>query len=243
MPVTAPSTPSPHIDFLPNIAQAIPSPTTTSMQTVPVTTQASSLSQDPCSSEAKENRETFSRQTLILTALTAINSPNHHPTFNEFLVNKERIQYMKDKTDHTPIIDAATKILITDTEILATMTRGVQCAHSIVAIKEMKEQYKEHDNKLETLLESGLKDLDSKASTRLARELDALLPDSDDFDWEESHNPDKDVFISFPNINSAIPIDSSSYTGDPICKPIIMNEGLWNQIMMSKNGFIFEPPG
>jgi hypothetical protein len=52
------------------------------------------------------DRETFSHQTLILTALTAINNQNHHPTFMAAEVEKERIQNMKDKNSHTSVIDS-----------------------------------------------------------------------------------------------------------------------------------------
>jgi hypothetical protein len=101
----------------------------------------------PNSEEAKQDREKFSHQTLILTALTAINNTNNHSTFNANQVSKERFKYMKEKIARTPIIDAATTILVTDTEILATMARGTHAAHSIFALKEVRERDQFGDNK------------------------------------------------------------------------------------------------
>lgn len=215
--------------------------------------QAASLlldsdSEDPSSKEALNDRETFSHQTLILTALTAINSSNHHPTFNDIPVIRERVQYMKDKADHTPVIDAATTILVTDTEILATMTRGAQNTHSIVAIttsKEIQETDQQHDEKLNELLELHLPTLKSDASIHVLRKIDELLPD--DFnDFSGESGVEKNVFISFPNINTKVPLlinrteESELPVHDPICKPIAMDKGLWTQIMESKRGYFTE---
>src|SRR5437016_10350494 len=112
-------------------------------------------------SENVRAQETFSNQTLILTALAAINNPSHHPTFNESQISKERLRYMKDKaTNHTPIIDAATTILITDTEILATMARGVSShTHSLFALKV--------DDLEEPKLELELKDFNTQGSHKI----------------------------------------------------------------------------
>lgn len=202
---------------------------------------ASSLSFS--ASQAEQDRETFSNQTLILTALTAINSPSKHPTFKKDLVNQERIQYMKEKAAHTPIIDAATAILITDTEILATMSR----AHSIVTLKEMKG--KDQDSEKQLLLghlESEIKRLSPKASVKLLKSFDELLPDDpdsveDDLVTRTDKHPG-DVFVSFPNINEAIPMQEEYTGGDLICKPIVKGVGYWNRILESKSGYIFDLP-
>jgi hypothetical protein len=207
------------------------------------------------SSEA-EDRKTFSHQTLILTALAAINNPSNHPTFKAAEVNKERIQYMKDTAIRTPIIDAATTILVTDTEILATMA-SVYAPHSIVALKEDQA----HNKTLDNLIEAKLKHLDAKSSMKFWREMDGVLPDDLGIDITDeaqhaSKGPDlkdKDIFISIPNINQNIripsqksterlPINShqSSTSNDPICKPIAVVAGRWQDILKSKSGFIFE---
>ena len=193
---------------------------------------------------AAEDRETFSCQTLILTALTAINNPNHHPTLHDIEVNKERIQYMKEKAIHTPVIDAATTILVTNTEILATMTRAVKNAHSIVAIKEIKEDNgvnRIHDEKLNDLFESPhFKTLDSPASNRFLKDIDALLPDSES-NSDNNGVLDKDhVFISFPNVNKSI-LSMDSLSSNHLIKPIsVDSKGLWTQIKASKDGIIVE---
>lgn len=213
------------------------------------------------SSEA-EDRKTFSHQTLILTALAAINNPSNHPTFKAAEVNKERIQYMKDTAIRTPIIDAATTILVTDTEILATMA-SVYAPHSIVALKKSESNEDQAHNKtLDNLFEEKLKFLDAQSSMKFWREMDGVLPDDlgvEDIIDEAQHASkgpglkDKDIFISMPNINQNIlipsqksterlPINShqSSTSNDPICKPIAVVDGRWQQIWESKSGFIFE---
>lgn len=199
---------------------------------------ASSLSFS--ASQAEQDREKFSHQTLILTALTAINSPNKHPTFKKNLVNQERIQYMKEKAAHTPIIDAATAILITDTEILATMSR----AHSIVTLKELKGKDQESEEQLLLgRLESEIKRLSPKASVKLLKSFDELLPDDPDMDLvTRTVNHPGDVFVSFPNINEAISMQEEYTSGDPICKPIAKGVGYWNRILESKSGYIFDLP-
>jgi hypothetical protein len=170
----------------------------------------------------EEARDTFSHQTLILTALTAINSSAGHPSFNYKQVNKERLQYMKEKATHTRIIDAATTILVTNTEILATIARGVNATHSIIALKETDE---------------------------LKLIQDVVEGDCPVTDLNSNDSEDSDVFISLPNINKTIPTWSdssqklsqqSSASGDHICKPITIADGCWAQIEESKNGFIFE---
>jgi hypothetical protein len=84
--------------------------------------------------EAQEARTKFSHQTLLLTALTALNNGGKSPSFHDKLVFDERIKYMRRKTDtHTSVVDSVTSILITGTEIIATMSHGVK---SIVAVKE-----------------------------------------------------------------------------------------------------------
>jgi hypothetical protein len=216
------------------------------------------FSLSPQEFKASEDRETFSHQTLILTALTAINSPNNHPIFNGIEVNKERLRCMKERITHTRIIDAATAILITDTEILATMARGANTAHSIVAIKEIMRKDQESDSQLhDDLLQVGkqFQDLDPGASDRVLGEIDGLIPGELHMAksvTDEGHRvPADDVFVSFPNINKAIPfpmqeqlpIDSvqqSSTSHGPICTPIATVNGHWTQIMESKKGFIFE---
>jgi hypothetical protein len=210
------------------------------------TASSSSLSLDSASGDpssrvkASEDREKFSAQTLILTALTAINNPNSHPTFNDILVNRERVQYMKDKVNRTAVIDAATTILVTNTEILATMTCGVQNAHSIsdsiLAVKDTTVQLEDsnHDEKLHALFQSKLNDI--SAGSEL--DIDALLPNSEYFCTEELMPDDEDVFISFPNPNTAIPIPSSTYNSDDsFCKPIAVDNGRWASIMEKKCGY------
>jgi hypothetical protein len=186
---------------------------------------ASSLSFS--ASQAEQDREKFSHQTLILTALTAINSPNKHPTFQKHLVNQERIQYMKEKATHTPIIDAATAILITDTEILATMSR----AHNIVALKELKGKNQDSEEQLLDYLEQEIKRLSPKASVKLLKSFDELLPDDPDIMVEDdlvtwTGENSGDVFISFPNINEAIPMQEEYTSGDlkPIAKGGILEQ-------------------
>ena len=193
---------------------------------------ASSLS---CSdSQAERDREKFSHQTLILTALTAINNPSRHSTFNDALVNRERIQYMREKASHTPIIDAATTILITDTEILVTMSR----AHSIVSFKEIKGRDEEY-SLLHQELESRIKDLNSEESMKLLKQFDEFLPNvvGDDAVADKYHG---DVFVSFPNINERIPMQEST-SDDYICRPIAEDKGYWKRILESKSGYIFDP--
>jgi len=215
----------------------------------PETQTTCSLSrQDSAKDSAKEDREKFSHQTLILTALTAITTPNQHPSFNDHFVKLERLHYM-EKSRHTRVIDAATTILVTDTEILATMARG---ANSIVALKEINRGDKDH-SVLRDLLDSESQDVYSKSnqilgelnskSNRILGEVDELLPgefemNSDPVIDEDHHAPAKDpqVFVSFPNPNSSIAMPSS----DRICKPIAPDNGYWPQIWESKEGYIFE---
>jgi hypothetical protein len=182
----------------------------------------------------REDREKFSLQTLMLTALTAINRPSHHPSFDDVRVNYERLQYMKEKASHTPILEAATTILVTDTEILATMAREVHAAHSIVALKEIKANDQDR-LELRSKYYKTLEDIEDDFHTVENGPV-----------TDEGHVPaSKDVFVSLPNINKAIPtqesIDSSQKrSSDPICKPIVMGDGHWAQILESKKGFIFE---
>ena len=209
---------------------------------------ASSLS--PKDSQAEEDRETFSHQTLLLTALTAIN--NHHPSFNDYQISQERLEYMRDKATHTPIIDAATTILVTDTEILATMACGVDgTTHSLVALREIGQNENTH---VEQLLNSGNLDF------QMMNKYDEYIPG--DFDLVENgpatyeaqaEAAEHPLFVSFPNINTTVPmqapgptarspIDSSqqsSMSRDSICTPIVIEEGHWSQIMASKSGFVF----
>jgi hypothetical protein len=127
--------------------------------------------------EAREDREKFSHQTLLLTALTAVNNINCHPSLNDSDVNRLSMQYMKDKAAHTPIIDAATTILVTDSEILATMAYGVQDTHSILALKEVKEEDSGYKDQLDVLLHS-----DSNGSDTILEDINRILPA--DFDVE-----------------------------------------------------------
>ena len=195
--------------------------------------------------ESEQDRETFSHLTLLLTALTAINSPNDHPFFNEVEVNKERLEFMKQKANHTPVIDAATTVLVTDTEILATMTRGVPNAHSMIAMKE--EHY--HDQADEKSLDAALLQLELKPSLQILREMDEIIPVeeilqvSDDLDKEGIGHGSSNVFISFPNINSAIRSGSSS-TSKPDgykIQPLISEKSFWSQITESKCGYLVVP--
>ena len=201
-----------------------------------------SPSQTPGVISEEHMRETFSHQTLILTALAAINNRNHHPIFNATEVEKERIQYMQDnKNSHTPVIDAATMILITDTEVLATMTRGVQNlkAHRLVAIKEINQ---EDESEFNSLLDSQL---DANHSQLLLRGIDEVLSelDSDHGRVKRDQIPDEGIFLSFPNPNEEIFLGSHSIPSstDTICKPIKMDKGLWTQIMLLGSGHIDEP--
>jgi hypothetical protein len=191
----------------------------------------------PQDSGAREEREIFSHQTLILTALTAINSPNHHPILHATQVNEERLQLMRDKTLQTSTIDAATTILVTDTEILASMARGVYASDSIFALRELQIGEPFED---EARVESQLRDLDPNTSSQILEELDELLPDTLNAmkNGDEGRVSDKDVFFSIPNPNKAISIESST-SSDPICKPIAMGGELWTRIMESKTGFMF----
>ena len=180
--------------------------------------------------KAKEERELFSHQTLLLTALTALNNPNNSPKLHDNLVKEERVEYMRQQTTrHTPVMDAVTTILITDKEIIATMARGIQ---TILAIKQ---------DPIETKQEA----IDTE-------KLEA--PQNDDFDLdlegiETEERPDpasqKTVFLSFPNIDKKIVMSSinSSSTGsscDHFCKPIAVDKGYWKEILNSGTGFIFE---
>jgi hypothetical protein len=180
------------------------------------------------------DRETFSHQTLILTALAAINNRNHHPTFKATEVENERIQYMKDKNSHTSIIDAATTILITDTEILATMNRG---PNRLFAIKEITQ---EDESRFKSQFESQV-----DANTSELFEINEVLPDSDHNGKKRDHMPDEGVFFSFPNPNKEIPMGTGSppisSSTDATCKPIKMDKGLWTQIVQLRSGYIDEP--
>ena len=104
------------------------------------TDSGSSVSLKDSQAQAAKDRETFSHQTLLLTVLTAINNPNHHPSFNVNQVNQERVKYMQAKAARTPVIDAATTILVTDTEILATMACGVRGMQGILTLKATQEE-------------------------------------------------------------------------------------------------------
>jgi hypothetical protein len=176
------------------------------------------------------DRETFSHQTLILTALAAINNRNHHPTFMAAEVEKERIQNMKDKNSNTSVIDAATTILITDTEILATMNRG---PNRLFAVKEINQ---ENESRFKCQLESQV-----DANTSELFEIDEVLPDSKHNGKKRDHMPDEGVFFSFPNPNKEIPMDTISSSTDATCKPIKMDKGLWTQIVQLRSGYIDEP--
>lgn len=141
---------------------------------------------------------------------------------------------MREKASHTPIIDAATAILITDTEILATMSR----AHSIVSFKEIKGRDQEY-SLLHHELESRIKDLNSEESMKLLKQFDEFLPNAvgDDAVADKYHG---DVFVSFPNINERIPMQEST-SDDYICRPIAEDKGYWKRILESKSGYIFDP--
>jgi hypothetical protein len=232
---------------VPNVG-TIPSPMLRSTQATTSMPTASSLSLNDSPSQtlrvggiSQENdREIFSHQTLLLTALAAINNGNHHPTFKATEVDKERSQYMNDMNhNNTSIIDAATAILITDTEILATMTRGLHDpnAHRLVAIKEIDQ---EDESRINSLLESQL-DANTTDNLKLLRKIDEVLPHSDHDRAREKGDsaPGDGVFLSFPNPNNNIPMgDSQSSASDHICKPIQMDKGLWYKILELKSGYI-----
>jgi hypothetical protein len=162
---------------------------------------------------------------------------------------------MKDEArGHTPIIDAATTILVTDTEILATMAHG-GAPDAIVALKEVEKgnlELEEERKKLDVLLESHVEnDIESDSTRRFLGEMDGLLPDEfDTVPVESGPVTDEDVFISIPNMNKKIHVQESterfdlsqqsSTSSDPICRQIHMGSGRWAQIMELKTGFIFE---
>jgi hypothetical protein len=115
------------------------------------------------STQAASDRETFSNQTLLLTALTAINNPSSHPSLNDSEVNKERLHLMKEKAARTRIIDAATTILVTDTEILATMARRTHTTNIIFALTEIRQEDRaEHER-----FASKIKNIHSKTYSLL----------------------------------------------------------------------------
>jgi hypothetical protein len=188
------------------------------------------LFRDFSTKEAEEDRDTFSHQTLLLTALTALNNPNNNPTIHEHLVKDERVRYMFQGTNrHTRVMDAVTTILITDKEIIATMIQGVQ---KIVAVKE------------EAIITAANKaDIGPQILENLDLDLDDILEQRDP-------TSDKTVFVSFPNIDKKLfksskelsSIDSSSTSGsrDHVCKPIAVNKGFWNNILKSNSGFIVD---
>jgi hypothetical protein len=206
------------IEYLPNIA--FPS------STMP-TDSGSSLSLIAQAEKDLKDRETFSHQTLLLTALTAINNQNHHPSFNIAEVNTERVEYMQQKAARTPVIDAATTILVTDKEILATIARGVCGMQGILTLRATQEENTEKTNLL------NLKNPD-------LRQVDAFP--QDDFAMEAVTEgevaTEGSLFVSLPNPASDLSRESSTSSG-PICKPIAMDDGHWPQILESKNGFIF----
>jgi len=164
------------------------------------------------STQAASDRETFSNQTLLLTALTAINNPSSHPSLNDSEVNKERIRTMKAKAARTRIIDAVTTILVTDTEILATMTRRTHTTNSIFALTEIRQKDKAQHERFESKLEN----LAPEGSHQ-------MLPG--DFDMED-RGPvtDEDVFISIPNMNKKIHVQEST---ERFCRPT--DRGDWPQ--------------
>jgi hypothetical protein len=195
---------------------------------------------DPSTPEAQKDRDIFSHQTLLLTALTALNNPNHNPTLNDRIVNEERLACMKQKTNHhTRVTDAAATILITDTEILAT-TSMTQEVYTIVAIKEDSE---DGNRRLQDAIKAGLEPQSLEISNEFI--------DSEDIAREKpdpSHK--KTVFFPFPSINKKLlksskalsPIGSSSTGGshDHICQPIVVDKGFWDQILNSETGFMVE---
>jgi hypothetical protein len=131
--------------------------------------------------EAQNDRDTFSHQTLLLTALTALNNRHRkHPSINEAAVSLERLEDMKHNSNrHTRVMDAVTTILITDTEIVATMTRGVQ---SIIAVRE---------------------EVDSPGLAGEEENFDECMEQADP-------KCDKTLICSFPNINEKHSFGSSS---------------------------------
>jgi hypothetical protein len=208
-------------------------------------TQTSSPSSQDSQHELEDcarDREIFSQQTLVLTALTAINNPNKHPTFKHSQVSQERLQFMKEKASPTPIIDAATTILVTNTEILATMANGANSSHGIVALTEIEkgeELLEGPRRKIVDLAKSKFKD--GIESTLFLRDLDGHLPDEFyPLPVNEDSVPDEDIFVSFPNIDKALAVPLPKPTSSPICKPIDLGNGRWAQIMKGKTGFIFE---
>jgi hypothetical protein len=167
--------------------------------------------------EAQNDRDTFCYQTLLLTALTALNNDlrRNHPTIHEVAVFSERLTDMKNNTNkHTRVMDAATAILITDTEILATMTHGVQ---SIVAVRE---------------------EVNDPGLAGEEENFDACMEQADP-------SCDRTLICSFPNINNKHsfrdkknPSSSTSESPDNFCKPITAEEGFWKEILKFKTGFV-----
>ena len=213
--------------------------------------QTTSLSSQLEDSSESSDREIFSRQTLVLTALTAINNPNNHPTFNNIQVNQERLKFMKEKASQTstPIIDAATTILVTDTEILATMAHGANASHGIVAIKEIEiekgdELVKMTNEKIVDSLNQSELGNDVESTLMILRGMDGHLPDEFyPLPVAENDEPElEDVFVSFPNINEALGVPLEKSTSNPICRPIEIDIGHWAEIMKRETGFIFGSP-
>src|SRR6202522_521663 len=94
---------------------------------------------------------------------------------------------MKDKKRHTSVIDAASTILITNTEILATMNRG---PNRLFAIKEINQEDKsQFKSQLESQVDTNTSEL---------FEIDEVLPDSNHNGKKRDHMPDEGVFFVIP---------------------------------------------
>src|ERR1700678_202916 len=140
---------------------------------------------------------------------------------------------MKDKKRHTSVIDAASTILITNTEILATINRG---PNRLFAIKEITQ---EDESRFKSQLKSQV-----DANTSELFEIDEVLPDSDHNGKKRDHMPDEGVFFSFPNPNKEIPMGTGppiSSSTKPTCKQHKMEKKLWTQIVQLGSGYIDEP--
>ena len=178
---------------------------------------------------AKKDRETFSHQTLVLTALTAINSANQHPSLNDAKVRVERFLTMKDKAESTRVIDAATTILVTNAEVIATMAHG---ADSIVTLTEINRNGEHSLPRVRDLLQSRAPDTKQH---HIFGEVDELIPADEIIRLRnEPRKSDHQVFVSFPNPRKS----NSSFgsNGDRVCTSV--GDKHWTKIWNSKKVLI-----
>jgi hypothetical protein len=176
---------------------------------------------------AMKDREFFSHQTLVLTALSAITAVNQHPKFKDDEVRIERLAYMQteSKSTHTRVIDAATTILVTNAEVLATMARE---GRSIVTLNATIR--KGQDPFLGDLLQSS--GLNNK-TRKIFGKVDELLPGDLDV-MNSDPKSGGQVFVSFPNPRRESLMPSS----DRVCEPTALVSGYWTEIWKSKKVLI-----